>query len=300
MKVNRNGFMLDQNQEMFIKVKQLENLSKETIKNYISLFSKIDARVNQKLNYKDEDILCDQILTYFTAINHYKPSAYNTSVKQANCFFNYLLARGKVKANPLKSLGIRERKLEFNPRPCSTDDLRELMRAIDVKTYVGLRDYTAILVIADTGLRPSETFRLEKPDVNFDTNMIKVREESSKTGKERIVPVSTKVMIYIKALLKYNMSDIYVFTTSRGKPMNTDVFQRRMEHYSDYSDTKITPYQLRHYFGTEYAKNDRCNLLYLQSIMGHTDINMTRRYIKIDQEDLARNHKIASPIDKLD
>lgn len=82
--------------------------------------------------------------------------------------------------------------------------------------------------------------------------------------------------------------------------MTTDRFQRRMQHYSDYSNTKITPYQLRHYFGTEYAKSDNCNLLCLQHIMGHSKLEMTRRYVKIETEDLARNHKLASPIDKLD
>ncbi|WP_293559784.1 hypothetical protein [Peptoniphilus sp.] len=41
MKVNSNGFMLDKNQEMFLKVKKLENVSKHTLKNYQSLFSKM-------------------------------------------------------------------------------------------------------------------------------------------------------------------------------------------------------------------------------------------------------------------
>lgn len=300
MEINNNGFMLDKNQEMFLKVKKLENLKPTTLKNYKSLFTKIDARVNQRLDYENEDNLCDQMLTYFTAISNYTPSAYNTSVKEANCYFNYLLKRNKIKHNPLKLLGIRERKVEFNPRPCETDDLKELLRVIDVKEYQGVRDYAIILLIADTGIRPSEAFGLEKPDVNFLDNTVIVRKEVSKTNRARVLPVSTKVMIYIKAVLKYNIDSPYIFNTLQGTQMTTDRFQRRMQHYSDYSNTKITPYQLRHYFGTEYAKSDNCNLLYLQHIMGHSKLEMTRRYVKIETEDLARNHKLASPIDKLD
>lgn len=300
MKINSNGFMLDKNQEMFLKVKELENVKKSTLKNYKSLFAKIDARVNQRLDYENEDNLCDQMLIYFTAISNYKPSSYNTSVKQANCYFNYLIKRNKLKNNPLKLIGIRERKVEFNPRPCDTDDLKELLRAIDIKEYQGLRDYTIILLIADTGIRPSEAFGLKIPDVNFLENTTIVRKEISKTNRTRVLPTSTKVMIYIKALLKYNIDSPYIFNTLQGTQMTTDRFQRRMQHYSDYSNTKITPYQLRHYFGTEYAKSDNCNLLYLQHIMGHSKLEMTRRYVKIETEDLARNHKLASPIDKLD
>lgn len=300
MEINSNGFMLDKNQEMFLKVKKLENVSVATIKNYKSLFSKFDKQVNQRLDYENEDNLCDQMLKYFTAISHYKPNSYNASVKHANCYFNYLLKRNKVKQNPLKVIGIRERKVEFNPRPCETNDLKELLKVIDVKEYQGLRDYSTILLIADTGIRPSEAFGLEIPDLDFPNNIIKVRKEVSKTNRDRMLPVSTKVMIYIKALLKYNIDSPFVFNTIQGNKMTTDRFQRRMQHYSDYSNTKITPYQLRHYFGTEYARSDSCNILYLQQIMGHAKLEMTRRYVKIDQEDLARNHKLASPIDKLD
>lgn len=300
MRINSNGFMLDKNQEMFLKVKELENVSKHTLKNYRLLFSNFDKKINQRLDYKNEDNLCNQILTYFTAIKDHTPSTYNTSVKEANGYFNYLVKRNKIANNPLKLLGIRERKVEFNPRPCKTDDLKELLKVIDVREYQGLRDYAIILLIADTGIRPSEAFRLVVNDVDFVNNTIVVHEDVSKTHKERLLPVSTKVMIYIRALLKYNMDSDYVFNTINGKQMTTDRFQRRMQHYSDYSNTKITPYQLRHYFGTEYARSDNCNILYLQKIMGHSKLEMTRRYVKIDPEDLARNHKLASPIDKID
>ncbi|NMW84663.1 site-specific integrase [Peptoniphilus sp. AGMB00490] len=300
MRINSNGFMLDKNQEMFLKMKELENISKNTLKNYTSLFSKMDKRINQRLDYENEDHLCDQVLTYFTAIKDHKPNTYNISVTGANCYFNYLLQRNKIKNNPLKLLGIKRRKIEFNPRPCSTNDLKQLLKVIDVTEYAGLRDYAIILLIADTGIRPSEAFGLVTNDVDFVNNTVIVRKETSKTHKERLLPVSTKVMIYIKALLKYNMDSDYVFNTINGNEMTTDRFQRRMKHYSDYSNTKITPYQLRHYFGTEYVKSDNCNILYLQKIMGHSKLEMTRRYIKIDPEDLARNHKLASPIDKLD
>ena len=176
----------------------------------------------------------------------------------------------------------------------------KLLKVIDVHDYVGLRDYTSIMLIVDTGIRPGEAFRLEKTDINFETNIIKVRKEISKTKTGRILPVSTKVMIYLKALLKYKFDTPYLFNTEEGQNMTTDRFGRRLGKYSWYANVKITPYQLRHYFGTEYAKNKFCNILYLQKIMGHSKLEMTRRYVKIDEEDLARNHKLASPIDKLD
>lgn len=88
-------------------------------------------------------------------------------------------------------------------------------------------------------------------------------------------------MIYIRALLKYNKSE-YVFATINGEQFSTYRFRKRIKRYCRYADVYTTPYQLLHYFGTEYARNDNCNILYLQKILGHSKLEMTRRYVKID------------------
>ncbi len=179
-----------------------------------------------------------------------------------------------------------------------TPKIKNLVFDIDKSNYSGLRDYTLILLIIDTGIRTAEACRLIDTDVIFEENIINIRKEVAKTSQERVLPVSVKVMIYIRALLKYNKSE-YVFATINGDQFSTDRFRTRMKKYSWYADVHITPYQLRHYFGTEYARSNNCNILYLQKILGHSKLEMTRRYVKIETEDLARNHKLASPIDKL-
>ena len=299
MGFKKQPILLDSNQKLFLKVKELEQVSPDTIKGYMTLFSVIDKRLGDRLNYDDENELSIQMLDFFQKISHYSNAGYNTNYKRAKAYFNYLVKIKKLDNNPLTLMGIKERKEEFNPRPCDTEDLKKLLKVIDVDTYAGLRDYTAILLIVDTGIRPAEAFRLIDTDVVFEKNIINIRKEVAKTSQERVLPVSVKVMIYVRALLKYNKSE-YVFATINGDQFSTDRFRTRMKKYCWYADVHITPYQLRHYFGTEYARSDNCNILYLQKILGHSKLEMTRRYVKIETEDLARNHKLASPIDKLD
>ena len=299
MGFKKQPILLDSNQKLFLKVKELEQVSPDTIKGYMTLFSVIDKRLEDRLNYDDENELSIQMLDFFQKISHYSNAGYNTNYKRAKAYFNYLVKIKKLENNPLTLRGIKERKEEFNPRPCDTEDLKKLLKVIDVDTYAGLRDYTAILLIVDTGIRPAEAFRLIDTDVVFEKNIINIRKEVAKTSQARVLPVSVKVMIYVRALLKYNKSE-YVFATINGDQFSTDRFRTRMKKYCWYADVHITPYQLRHYFGTEYARSDNCNILYLQKILGHSKLEMTRRYVKIETEDLARNHKLASPIDKLD
>lgn len=298
MGFKKQPILLDSNQKLFLKVKELEQVAPDTIKGYISFFSNIDKRIESRLNYDDENELSIQMLDFFQKINNYKNSSYNNTYKRAKAYFNYLVKIKKLENNPLTLMGIKERKEEFNPRPCDTEDLKKLLKVIDTDTYAGLRDYTAILLIVDTGVRPAEAFRLIDTDVIFEKNIINIRKEVAKTSQARVLPVSVKVMIYVRALMKYNKSD-YIFETINGDQFSTDRFRTRMKKYCWYADVHITPYQLRHYFGTEYARSDNCNILYLQKILGHSKLEMTRRYVKIETEDLARNHKLASPIDKL-
>lgn len=299
MGFTKQPILLDSNQKLFLKVKELEQVAPDTINGYRTLFSVIDKKLEDRLNYDDENELSIQMLDFFKKISHYSNAGYNTNYKRAKAYFNYLVKIKKLDNNPLTLMGIKERKDEFNPRPCDTEDLKKLLKVIDVDTYAGLRDYTAILLIVDTGIRPAEAFRLIDTDVVFEENIINIRKEVAKTSQARVLPVSVKVMIYVRALLKYNKSE-YVFATINGDQFSTDRFRTRMNRYNWYADVHITPYQLRHYFGTEYARNNNCNILYLQKILGHSKLEMTRRYVKIETEDLARNHKLASPIDKLD
>lgn len=299
MGFKKQPILLDSNQKLFLKVKEIEQISPDSIKGYVSFFSTVENKIGGRLNYDDENELSLQVLDYFQKISDFKNSSYNTAYKHARAYFNYLVKIKKLDNNPLTLMGIKERKDEFNPRPCETEDLKKLLKVIDVDTYAGLRDYTAILLIVDTGIRPAEAFRLIDADVVFEKNIINIRKEVAKTSQERVLPVSVKVMIYVRALLKYNKSE-YVFATINGEQFSTDRFRTRMKKYCWYADVHITPYQLRHYFGTEYARSDNCNILYLQKILGHSKLEMTRRYVKIETEDLARNHKLASPIDKLD
>ena len=80
--------------------------------------------------------------------------------------------------------------------------------------------------------------------------------------------------------------------------MNTYVLRNNMKAYSEKAGVKITPYQLRHFFGTEYLRHDG-NLLYLQKVLGHSNLNTTMKYIQISDDDLLRSHQIVSPAKEL-
>jgi len=73
------------------------------------------------------------------------------------------------------------------------------------------------------------------------------------------------------------------------------VLGRNFRKYCQRSGVKFTPYQIRHSFATFYLENGG-DLFTLQRQMGHTDLQMTRRYTEISDKLLVACHHNFSPI----
>ena len=153
--------------------------------------------------------------------------------------------------------------------------------------------------MADTGIRPAEVVRLKVDHVDLQKGYIFLTKDITKTKKDRITPISNEVknsLVELREIVlsQWENKDL-LFLTEDGEEMETHVLRNNMKRYSKLAGVKVTPYQLRHFFGTEYLRHEG-NLLYLQKVMGHSNLNTTKKYIQIDENDLLRSHKTASPI----
>ena len=138
-----------------------------------------------------------------------------------------------------------------------------------------------LLLAFFSGLRVSEVASVKVEDVNVKEHKLKVL---GKGNKERYTLLPNIVIKALRAYcIKENVKSGYIFKGTNGKPkMASDTIINYFTVLKDlYNlDSNISFHSLRHAFATNYLKNGG-NLLQLQSMLGHTNLNSTIIYIHL-------------------
>ncbi len=166
------------------------------------------------------------------------------------------------------------------------------------------RDRAIILTLLDTGIRSSEMAK----DPRRDTPGLLIRDLDQrnrtlkvfgKGDKERIVCVSHKTL---KAIWRYLLSkpDSFekspLFASSRGGPLTTNGLYQLIKGLGNPASViDAHPHRFRHTFAINFLRNGG-NTLELQRLLGHTTLDMVKRYVRIAQVDLEEAHRRASPV----
>lgn len=166
-----------------------------------------------------------------------------------------------------------------------------------IKACDETRDKALILLMVDTGLRREETLSLDWEDVDLTTGVVRV--DRGKGGKARSVVVGITTR---RALLTYRrelgVQDGPLFVTRDGLrflPMGLRaIFQRLTKK----TGIKVTPHSLRRTFAT-MSLGAGMNPIHLQGLLGHSTLDMTRRYIQMVDDDLVEAHRQHGPIDNI-
>tara|TARA_Y100000310_G_scaffold159627_1_gene159302 strand:- start:60541 stop:61362 length:822 start_codon:yes stop_codon:yes gene_type:complete len=169
----------------------------------------------------------------------------------------------------------------------------EVKRLIDSASRIKTK--LIIKLLYSSGLRVSELTNLKINDLEFEEKIGWVRK--GKGSKDRMFLLSDSLIIDIKNHLKTLSEDeIYLFP---GK--NTTLTPRNIQKIIETTGKKanikkqVTPHKLRHSFAT-HLLSDGVDIRFIQSLLGHTNLNTTQIYTHVSGEQLK---KIKSPLDNL-
>jgi len=153
-----------------------------------------------------------------------------------------------------------------------------------------------ISLIYSSGLRISELLNLVPTDIDTKRMVINIR--SGKGRKDRIVPLSGKVVQVLREYYKHYRPKAYLFEGIRGKRYSASSCRKVLKLAMERSGIKkrASLHTLRHSYATHLLESGT-DIRYIQVLLGHESSRTTEIYTHVSRKRLER---IKSPFDDLD
>ena len=289
----KSVFRKDQHIVAFLNSLIIEKgLSKNTIQSYESDIYQLyqwNISKNKKRIIEIKKIDTSQYISYLFNQN-LKSTSVNRKISSLKTFFNFLLKKKLIKANPFADQ-IMPKKPVSLPKSISEDDVVKLLDAPKTDSLIGLRDKAMLELLYASGVRISELVNIKFSDLDLERNIIKV---FGKGSKERLVPFGEDAAQCISAYIdeRKKNKDIasikYIFLNNRGSKISRHAFWHRLKEYCLEIGLKsdISPHTLRHAFAT-HLLNRGADLRSVQVLLGHSDLSTTQIYTHIAKQRLS-------------
>lgn len=206
-----------------------------------------------------------------------KVTTARTRLKQLRAFMRYLIDQDIISEHVLKRK-IKLKVPDYLPRAIAPGDVRKILSVIE-KT----RDRALILVLLRTGMRIGELLDLKMIDLDVRERKIHIY-EGEKNCLGRVVYLSDDALMAIKLWLsKRKPGKDHLFyglgTKQLCYTMARNIFTQCLRE-TGLQGKGYTLHSLRHTFASELL-NAGMRLECLQLLLGHRDIEMTRRYARL-------------------
>jgi len=204
-------------------------------------------------------------------------STVRTKLHCVNAFLGFAIDAGIVRTDVL-ARRIRLKKPETLPRAIDPDDVKQLLSVID-----NVRDRAMITILLRTGMRIGELLSTKLQDLHLKDRRIDIY-ESAKNRLGRVVYLSDDAMSALKAWLKMREphKEVLFYAQSRNT-MSYGTAHLLFANYLKKANLVQKGYSLhalRHTFASELL-NAGMRIECLQPLMGHTSLDVTRRYARL-------------------
>ena len=274
-------------------------LSDNSVEAYIRDINKLTQFLTyKKYSFSPAEIELKQLQEFLKWANRLGMNARTQArvISGIKAFYKYLLLEDLINNDPTTLLETPKmgRKL---PETLSTDEITELIAAIDLSKPEWERNKAMLETLYGSGLRVSELINLKLSDLYFNEGFLKI---TGKGDKERLVPIGKlaikQIDIYKEQVrchlqVKKEFVDI-VFLNRRGAKLSRVMIFTIIKDLAEKTglQKKISPHTFRHSFATHLIEGG-ADLRAVQEMLGHESITTTEIYTHLDR-DYLRNEII--------
>ena len=228
-----------------------------------------------------------------------KPSSLARHLASVKVFLSFL-AQERLVQQDVSAVLDSPKLWNLLPETLSEEEVASLLDAPATQKPTGIRDKAILELLYATGARVSELVHLKTGDLNMQVSFVKVL---GKGSKERIVPVGSRALFWIKKYLEEVRpkvaQDLLVqnlFLNQHGIGFTRQAIWGLLKMYARKARLKkrVAPHMLRHSFATHLLSRG-ADLRVVQEMLGHADISTTQIYTHVDKDRLKSIHKQFHP-----
>ena len=174
-------------------------------------------------------------------------------------------------------------------------ELARLFHALEGEDLLTVRNRAMIHLFLDSGLRLHELVTVRTRFLHIQERYVIV---DGKGNKQRAAPFGNTCRDALAHYAALSEPEEYFFHKADGSPISDhtvrDFF---LLLKSEAGILRLHPHLLRHTFATRYLENGG-NIYALQSILGHTSLEMVRRYSHLGTAKIRKEFVNFSPVDR--
>ncbi|MDC6367607.1 MULTISPECIES: tyrosine-type recombinase/integrase [Flavobacteriaceae] len=264
---------------------KLKRYSPSTINTYTSLIHRFQRFVGETpLEKLDHHVIVSKVLDFI------KKQRYGTSAHKQ------LLGALRVFYNEFNSIKIDfttiypTRKQKFLPEILSKEEVERMLRVT-----TNLKHKTILLCIYGLGLRRSELIQLKLSDIDGQRMMVHIK--NAKGQKDRVVPLSPKLLAHLRNYYRAYKPNHYLFYGAKKQKYSETSLRSIFRKACREANIKkhVTPHSLRHAYAT-HLMDSGVSIRIIQELLGHNSLKTTMKYTRVTTKSM-RN--IKTPVDFL-
>jgi site-specific recombinase XerD len=227
-------------------------------------------------------------------------ATWNRYVASLKAFSQWLKQKGQIDYDPTDMLDQADAQA-LAPKSLKESEYRRF-RLVTMKAVMAartpsarllaLRNQAVIVLMLDAGLREGEVVNLRQSNLLLGQRKGRVFVCGAKGNKDRIVPLDKDSVDKLADYLEARGDVDLLFAGKQGETLKERGIQKLVRKLGEAAGIDVTPHMLRHTAAYRWLKAG-ASLGEVASLLGHSSLDVTRRYTLPHYEDLERIVEVA-------
>ena len=270
-----------------------KGVSEDTLKNYVYNFRAfaqfLDTSKSVEAITEDE---INQMVVQMrdSGLSH---NTISTRLRILRTFYNWCRGQG-FDVIHIQSMQDKETVKETY----TDEELLKLLKRPDKNCeFDEFRNWVIINFLMNSGCRLSTILNIQNRDVDLEYKQVIYRH--NKNNKVQTIPLCLQMTLILDEYMKIRQGkpEDYLFCTQYGEQMEKRGFQTAIARYNHARGVERTGiHKFRHTFARKFLIDCGGDAFTLQKLLGHSTLQMTKRYCQIYDRDIANNYDAMSPL----